>query len=149
MSKPVTIVIAEDDADDRMLIADAFAESKLPNPIHFVEHGEELLQYLRREGKYAEMLAGAANPGLILLDLNMPRMDGRTALAAIKADTKLRRIPIVVMTTSREQEDVFRTYDLGVNSFISKPVTYEALLDIVRTVGNYWINMVRLPDGRS
>ena len=112
----------------------------------FVENGEELLQYLRGEGKFATSAGTQALPGLILLDLNMPRMDGRTALAQIKADPELRRIPVVVLTTSKAEEDILRTYDLGVNSFITKPVTFEALVDVVRTLNHYWIEIVELPD---
>ncbi len=144
-SASVTIVIADDDSDDRMLIEDAFHESRLANPLVFVENGEELLNYLRGEGKFVK--AGAnKKPGLILLDLNMPRMDGRTALAHIKADPQLRCIPVVVLTTSKAEEDVLRTYDLGVNSFITKPVSFEALVDVVKTLNHYWIEIVQLPN---
>ena len=142
---PVTIIIADDDIDDRMLIEDAFVESRLANPLVFVENGEELLQCLRNEGTFREGGLGRRKPGLILLDLNMPRMDGRTALAHIKADPELRRIPVVVLTTSKAEEDVLRTYDLGVNSFITKPVSFEALVDVVRTLNHYWIEIVQLP----
>lgn len=144
-SASVTIVIADDDSDDRMLIEDAFHESRLANPLVFVENGEELLNYLRGEGKFAKA-GGNKRPGLILLDLNMPRMDGRTALAQIKADPQLRRIPVVVLTTSKAEEDVLRTYDLGVNSFITKPVSFEALVDVVKTLNHYWIEIVQLPN---
>ena len=142
----VTIVIADDDSDDRMLIEDAFTESRLANPLVFVENGEELLKCLRSEGQYVANGLGKRRPGLILLDLNMPRMDGRTALAHIKADPELRRIPVVVLTTSKAEEDVLRTYDLGVNSFITKPVSFESLVDVVRTLNHYWIEIVQLPD---
>jgi CheY-like chemotaxis protein len=141
----LTIVIADDDADDRLMIEDAFNESKLLNPLVFVENGEELLKCLRREGDYADTLPKRRNPGLILLDLNMPRMDGRTALAHLKADPELRRIPVIVLTTSKAEEDVLRTYDLGVNSFITKPVSFDALVDVVRTLNHYWIEIVQLP----
>lgn len=141
----VTIVIADDDSDDRMLIEDAFRESRLANPLVFVENGEELLKYLRSESEYAVTGLNKRKPGLILLDLNMPRMDGRTALAQIKADPYLRRIPVIVLTTSKAEEDVLRTYDLGVNSFITKPVSFEALVDVVKTLNHYWIEIVQLP----
>ena len=144
----LTIMIADDDSDDRMLIDDAFQESRLANPLIFVENGEQLLQCLRGEGKYADG-TGCRSPGLILLDLNMPKMDGRTALAHIKADPDLRRIPVIVLTTSKAEEDVFRTYDLGVNSFITKPVSFEALVDVVRTLNHYWIEIVQLPNARQ
>lgn len=145
-SSSVTIVIADDDSDDRMLIEDAFHESRLANPLVFVENGEELLKYLRGEGNYARPGSSHKKPGLILLDLNMPRMDGRTALAQIKADAELKRIPVVVLTTSKAEEDVLRTYDLGVNSFITKPVSFEALVDVVKTLNHYWIEIVQLPN---
>ena len=141
----MTIIVADDDSDDRMLIDDAFQESRLSNPVIFVENGEQLLQCLRGEGKFAEPGKFCRTPGLILLDLNMPKMDGRTALAHIKADPDLRRIPVIVLTTSKAEEDVFRTYDLGVNSFITKPVSFEALVDVVRTLNHYWIEIVQLP----
>ena len=138
------IVIADDDADDRMLIEDAFRESRLANPIAFVGDGIELLDLLRGTGSYANS-PSRGRPGLILLDLNMPRMDGRTALSHIKADPALRRIPVVVLTTSKAEEDILRTYDLGVNSFITKPVSFEALVDVVRTLNHYWLEIVELP----
>jgi len=140
----IIILMADDDADDRMLVKDAFAESRLNNDLHFVEDGEELLDYLFRRGKY-ERLKGAPYPGLILLDLNMPKKDGREALAEIKAHPDLRRIPIVILTTSRAEEDILRTYDLGANSFITKPVTFENLVHVVQVLGNYWVEIVELP----
>ncbi len=141
---PVRILVADDDADDRMMIGDAFTESKLGNPIDFVEDGVQLLEYLRREGKYAHF-AGQPYPGFILLDLNMPRKDGRTVLQEIKNDPTLHRIPVVILTTSKAEEDIIKTYNLGVNSFICKPVSFDKLVDIVKTVGHYWIEIVALP----
>lgn len=141
----LTIVIADDDADDRMLVEDAFAESRLANPRVYVEDGEELLQYLRGEGKFAAVQQPRRLPGLILLDLNMPRMDGRTVLKHIKDDPELRRVPVIVLTTSKAEEDILRTYDLGVSSFITKPVSFEGLVDVVRTLNHYWIEIVELP----
>ena len=141
---PVRIVVADDDADDRMMIKDAFNESKLGNPIDFVEDGVQLLEYLRREGSYAKF-AGQPYPGFILLDLNMPRKDGRTVLKEIKSDPVLHRIPIIILTTSKAEEDIIKTYNLGVNSFICKPVSFDKLVDIVKTVGHYWIEIVALP----
>jgi CheY-like chemotaxis protein len=140
----VRIVVADDDADDRMMIQDAFTESKLGNPVDFVEDGVQLLEYLRREGQYAH-LKGQPFPGFILLDLNMPRKDGRTVLKEIKNDPDLHRIPIVILTTSKAEEDIIKTYNLGVNSFICKPVSFDKLVDIVKTVGHYWIEIVALP----
>jgi CheY-like chemotaxis protein len=143
-AKPIVILMAEDDADDRLLVRDAFEESRLLNELRFVEDGEELLDYLRGEGRYTDR-ANAPRPGLILLDLNMPRKDGREALREIKADADLRRIPVVVMTTSKAEEDIFRSYDLGASSYISKPVTFERLVDLIKTLGQYWIEFVELP----
>jgi CheY-like chemotaxis protein len=139
----ITILMADDDADDRMLAADAMQESRLGNSFRCVEDGQELMDYLTRTGKYAE--ADAPRPGLILLDLNMPRKDGRQALQEIKSDPDLRRIPVVILTTSKTEEDVLRSYDLGANSFITKPVTFDRLVDIVRTLGTYWFTIVKLP----
>jgi two-component system response regulator len=141
---PIRILVADDDADDRLMIKDAFEESKLGNPIDFVEDGVQLMQYLNREGSYSN-LANQPYPGFILLDLNMPRKDGRTALKEIKESADLHRIPIVILTTSKAEEDIVRTYNLGVNSFICKPVSFDGLVEIVRTVGRYWIEIVALP----
>lgn len=144
----VTILVADDDADDRMMIRDALQENRLANDVHFVEDGEELMQYLRGQGKYATEGACPV-PGLILLDLNMPKMDGREALKEIKGDPKLRGIPVVVLTTSKAEEDVYRTYNLGVNSFITKPVTFENLVTITRELGRYWFEIVELPPAKD
>ena len=142
--RPVTILIADDDADDRMLLQDAFIENQLANELKFVNDGEELLAYLRREGPYAA--AGASpSPGIILLDLNMPRLDGREALRIIKSDAHFHRIPVVVLTTSRAEEDILNTYELGVSSFITKPVTFVGLIKIVRVLSTYWTEIVALP----
>lgn len=140
----VTIVMADDDADDRQLASEAFRECRLANKVHFVEDGEELMEYLLRNGRYDSM-PEAPLPALILLDLNMPRKDGREALKEIKAHPELRRIPIVVLTTSKAEEDILRTYDLGVNSYITKPVTFESLVDTVKVLGRYWFEIVELP----
>ena len=143
-SKPVTILIAEDDPDDRMLLQDAFKETRISNELRFVENGEELIAYLRREGSYADP-ERSPYPGMVLLDLNMPKMDGREALGIIKKDPALQRIPIIILTTSKAESDIIRTYGLGVSSFISKPVTFEGLVDVVRALGRYWIEIVELP----
>ena len=142
-----SILMADDDADDRMMAQDAFDEVHLANELHFVEDGEALLDYLYRRGHYATRRAGQ-EPGLILLDLNMPKKDGREALQEIKADPALRHIPIVVLTTSRAEEDILRTYDLGVNSFITKPVTFAGLVELVKTLTHYWFELVTLPPKR-
>ena len=142
--RPITILMADDDADDRMFAKDALEEARLANDLYFVEDGEELMDYLRHHGKYAN-LNGSPKPGLILLDLNMPRKDGREALKEIKDDDELKRIPVVVLTTSQAQEDIYRTYDLGVSSFITKPVSFEGLVEIMKTLGKYWFEIVTLP----
>lgn len=140
----ITILCAEDDPEDRMLIEDAMEDSRLVNDLHFVEDGEQLMDYLYRRGKYTE-LNNVPLPGLILLDLNMPKKDGREALEEIKADPDLRRIPIVVLTTSKAEEDILRTYDLGVSGFVVKPVTFETLVTIMKTVSKYWFEIVEPP----
>jgi CheY-like chemotaxis protein len=143
-ARSVTILMADDDPDDRLLAAEALRESRVGNDLRFVEDGEQLLDYLRRRGRWAHP-AEAPRPGLVLLDLNMPRMDGREALAEIKGDPELRRIPVVVLTTSRADADVLRSYDLGANSFITKPVTFGGLVEAMRVLGRYWIEIVELP----
>jgi CheY-like chemotaxis protein len=142
--KMITIVLADDDPDDRKLTQEAFVENRLANEFHAVEDGEELMDYLHRRGKY-ECLRGDPLPGLILLDLNMPRKDGRESLKEIKADPDLRRIPIVVLTTSKAEEDILRSYDLGVNSYVTKPVTFKSLVELIRVLGRYWFEVVELP----
>ena len=145
---PITILMADDDADDRRLTQEAFEEARLINDVRFVENGEQLLDYLRRTGAYAPP-AEAPRPGLILLDLNMPRKDGRTVLKELKGDPDLRQIPVVVLTTSKADEDIYKSYDLGVNSYIVKPVTFEALVDILQTLEKYWFEIVELPPNRE
>jgi len=145
--KSITLLVADDDADDRMLIEDALKENRLANDLRFVRDGEELMDYLRRKGRYASP-GDAPRPGLILLDLNMPRKDGREALNEIKSDPELRGIPVVVLTTSKAEEDIYKTYNLGVNSFITKPVTFESLVAITRELGRYWFEIVELPPAK-
>ncbi len=147
-AKPITILIADDDADDRMMAKEALDESRLANDLRFVEDGEELMDYLHRRGKY-QRPADAPRPGLILLDLNMPRKDGREALKEIKDDAELRQIPVVVLTTSKAEEDIYRTYNLGVNSFITKPVMFESLVEVMKALSKYWFEIVELPPGRG
>ncbi|MEM7425611.1 MAG: response regulator [Pseudomonadota bacterium] len=137
---PIRIIIAEDDPDDRLLIDEAFQESDFSHEIEFVGNGEELLARL------ADPVA--ATPGLILLDLNMPKMDGRQALARLKADQETRRIPVIVLTTSNSEEDIERTYDLGVSSYITKPSNFEGLQEIVKHLNAYWSTLVTLPTAR-
>ena len=142
--KSVPILIADDDEDDREMIRDALKESRLLNNLHCVKDGEELLDYLHHRGKFTDQIKNPL-PGLILLDLNMPRMDGREALREIKTHPQLRQIPVVVLTTSQAEEDIFRTYDLGVNSFITKPVSFDNLVKVMKTIGHYWFDIVELP----
>jgi CheY-like chemotaxis protein len=142
--KPIVILLADDDEEDRMLACDALAESRLSNDIACVTDGEDLMDYLHRRGIYAPP-ADAPRPGLILLDLNMPKKDGREALREIKSDPNLRQIPVVVMTTSQAHEDVFQSYDSGASSFISKPVTFEGLIEVMKGLGRYWFEIVELP----
>jgi CheY-like chemotaxis protein len=143
-SKSCVVVMAEDDSDDRLLVKDALADCDWQADLRFVENGEDLMDYLLRRGKYSEASA-APRPGLILLDLNMPRKDGREVLRELKADADLRRIPIVVLTTSKADTDIASIYELGANSFISKPVQYDALVKLMKILGLYWFNTVQLP----
>jgi CheY-like chemotaxis protein len=143
--KPITILLADDDEDDRMLAKDALADSRLANDLRMVEDGEELMDYLLRRGRYTAP-ADSPRPGLILLDLNMPKMDGREALREIKSDASLRRIPVVVLTTSEAEEDIYRTYDLGANSFVTKPVMFDSLVKVMKDLGQYWFEIVELPE---
>jgi CheY-like chemotaxis protein len=140
----VTILIADDDEDDCMLAREALVESRLVNELRFVKDGEDLMDYLHRRGKYIQE-SNAPRPGLILLDLNMPKKDGREALTEIKSDPNLRQIPVVVLTTSKAEEDIYRSYDLGANSFITKPVTFSSLVEVMKTIGKYWFELVELP----
>ncbi|GEB72658.1 MULTISPECIES: response regulator [Pseudoalteromonas] len=142
--KPITILMADDDEDDRLLTQDALAESRVLNELHFVEDGVELLEYLERRGKFEDKLL-SPRPGLILLDLNMPRMDGREALEAIKANPNLKGIPVVILTTSKQEEDMVKGYNLGAASYITKPVTFDGLVDLMKTLGKYWVEFVELP----
>lgn len=139
----ITILMADDDDDDFLLTKKALAESKLANTLVRVGDGEELLDYLYRRGAYET--APAERPGMILLDLNMPRKDGREALKEIKADPDLRDIPVVIFTTSKAEEDVYRSYQLGSNSFITKPVTFDKLVRVIAALGVYWFKIVKLP----
>jgi CheY-like chemotaxis protein len=142
--RAITILLADDDEDDRLMTREALQDARLNNDLRAVIDGVDLLEYLRQTGPYSGP-QDAPRPGLILLDLNMPRMDGREALAEIKSDPDLRSIPVVVLTTSRADEDVVRSYDLGVNSFITKPVTFQGLVDAMKVVSRYWLEIVDLP----
>ena len=140
----IVILMADDDDDDFLLTQKALKQSKLLNTLVRVEDGEELMEYLRRRGRYADDDT-CQRPGVILLDLNMPRKDGREALREIKSDENLRDIPVVVFTTSKAEEDVYKSYQLGVNSFITKPVTFDGLIHVMQTLGKYWFEIVELP----
>ena len=144
-NKQVPILIADDDHEDREMIIDALKESRLLNTIHCVKDGEELMDYLHHRAGYKSEDEYPL-PGLILLDLNMPRKDGREALREIKNDPRLRKIPVVVLTTSQAEEDIYRTYDLGVNSFVTKPVSFNSLVDVMKALRQYWFEIVQLPD---
>jgi CheY-like chemotaxis protein len=144
----VTILLADDDEEDRSMTISALRERRVANDIRCVGDGEELSDYLFHRGRYANP-EDAPTPGLILLDLNMPRKDGREVLAEIKADASLRSIPVVVLTTSKAEEDVTRTYNLGVNSFITKPVTFDGLVGAMEAFSRYWLEIVELPHGMA
>ena len=139
--QPIALLMAEDDPEDQVLVRKAFQHARMVNDFDMVKDGEELMDYLHRRGPYAK----AKRPDLILLDLIMPRKDGREALKEIKADNSLRRIPVVVLTTSAAEEDIIRSYDLGVASYIQKPVTFAKLVDVVTAMGKYWFEIVKFP----
>jgi CheY-like chemotaxis protein len=136
--------MADDDPDDCLLAREALAESRLANDLHFVSDGEELMDYLYQRGKYS-VPGSAPRPGLILLDLNMPKKDGREVLKELKADPHLRQIPVLVLTTSQAEEDILRSYYLGANSYITKPVTFSSLIEVMQTLSKYWFEIVELP----
>ena len=149
LKRSIPILMAEDDEDDRLLTQHAFDESCLANPLFFVNDGEELLDYLYHRGRYTASEQFPL-PGLILLNLNMPKKDGREVLQEIKADANLKHIPVIVLTTSYEEEDVMRSYSLGVSSFITKPITFEQLVEVIQCIGHYWFEIVALPpDGHT
>jgi two-component system response regulator len=142
--QPIVILMAEDDPDDRLLVKDAFVESHVVNHLLFVEDGVQLINYLRAQDEFANR-KDFPMPDLILLDLNMPRKDGREALEEIKADPQLRHIPVVVLTTSKAEEDILRSYDIGAAGYISKPVTFDGLVKVIQVLKEYWVQIVRLP----
>jgi CheY-like chemotaxis protein len=142
---PITILICDDDEDDQLLTEQALREAHIANALRFVADGVQCLDYLYQRGAYAGETGMAPRPGLILLDLNMPKLDGRGVLSVIKKDPTLRDIPVVVLTTSHSDEDIARSYDLGVNSFITKPVTFSGLVDAMKILGRYWLEIVEMP----
>lgn len=141
---PISILLADDDEEDLQMTLEALRESRLGNDVRVTRDGEELMDYLLHRGQYSDP-ADAPTPGLILLDLNMPKKDGREALGEIKTNAALRKIPVIVLTTSKAEEDIFRTYELGVNSFITKPVTFSGLAEAMRVMAQYWFEIVELP----
>jgi len=142
---PITILVCDDDEDDRLLTRQALEGAHISNALRFVEDGEQCLDYLYQRGEFAGEMGLAPRPGLILLDLNMPKLDGREVLVAIKSDPALADIPIVVLSTSNHNEDMVRSYQLGVNIFISKPVTFTGLVDAMNLLGRFWLEIVELP----
>ncbi len=142
--KNLIILMAEDDQDDQLLTEEALEENDMPTSLYIVENGEELMDYLNQVAPYNDD-AKFPRPNLILLDLNMPKKDGREALKEIKADPKLRQIPIVALTTSQAEDDIYRSYDLGVSSYITKPVTFGALVTVMQVLSQYWFETVELP----
>lgn len=140
-SRTFPILVADDDEDDRQFMLEAMEASRLRNQLFFVKDGLELLDFLRQTGEYVD----APRPGLILVDLNMPRLSGREAIEQIKADPDLRSIPLVVLTTSRAEDDIVRTYEVGASSYIVKPVTFDSLVEVVQGLGRYWFEVVELP----
>ena len=144
LAKSNVILMAEDDSDDQLLVRDALKEAGFGIDLKFVENGVDLMDYLHQRNRYAPS-GSAPRPGLIILDLNMPKKDGREALKEIKADADLRRIPVLILTTSTADPDIAKSYDLGANSFISKPAAYNVLVNIMRSIGQYWFNVVVLP----
>jgi two-component system response regulator len=147
-SKPIIVLMAEDDPDDRQMTKEAFEESHLANELRFVENGVELMDYLHRRGKYRDP-AASPRPAIILLDLNMPKKDGREALKEIKADPQLRTIRVIVLTTSEAEDDIDRIYDLSDTSYITKPVIFAALAEVIKTLSKYWLEIVELPRGEQ
>ncbi len=142
----VPVLLVEDDPDDVAITQRAFEKGKILNPLHVVRDGEEAIEFLEHVGRYADD-EKAPRPGLILLDLNLPRLDGREVLKRIKASPSLRRIPVVVLTTSKEEADVLNCYDSGANTYITKPVEFDNFLKAVVTIGEYWLAIAEIPDG--
>jgi CheY-like chemotaxis protein len=142
-AKSIDVLLVEDDPGDTLMIREAFEDNKVRNRLTCVTDGVQALEFLRREGGHA----GAPRPDLILLDLNLPRMDGREVLAEIKADDDLRTIPVVILTTSQAEEDVLRSYELHANAYVTKPVDFERFIEVVRQIDNFFVTVVKLPNG--
>ncbi len=137
----IDVLLVEDDPGDVLLIKEAFEHNKVRNALHVASDGEEALAFLRREGEHAEV----PRPDLILLDLNLPRKDGREVLEEVKADRDLRTIPVVVLTTSEAEEDILRSYDLHANAYVTKPVDFDRFIEVVRMIDNFFVSVVKLP----
>lgn len=144
-AKPLDVLLIEDSEADVRLTVEAFKEAKVDNRLWVAEDGVEAMAYLRHEGAHRD----SPRPDLILLDLNLPRKDGRQVLEEVKADTTLRRIPVVVLTTSRAEEDVARAYDLHANCYISKPVDFAQFMKVVKSIEDFWLSIVKLPTSGS
>jgi CheY-like chemotaxis protein len=144
-AKPIEVLLVEDDPGDVVLITEAFEHNKVANRLHVVADGVEALQFLRREAPYED----SVTPDLILLDLNLPRKDGREVLAEVKADEELRRIPVVVLTTSKAEEDILRSYDLHANAYVTKPVDFDRFIEVVRQIDEFFVSVVKLPTRRG
>ena len=140
--KPIVVLLVEDDPGDVVLVTEAFEHNKVHNDLHTVADGVEALQFLRQEPPYAD----APVPDLVLLDLNLPRKDGREVLEEVKADERLRRIPVVVLTTSKAEEDVLRSYDLHANAYVTKPVDFDRFIEVVRQIDEFFVSVVKLPN---
>jgi CheY-like chemotaxis protein len=142
---PIEILLVEDNPGDARLAREAFQDGKVRNTLHWVDNGEEAMDFLRKEGKHARV----PRPDLILLDLNLPRKDGREVLAEIKGDADLKRIPVVILTVSKEEEDVMKTYNLHANCFITKPIDLNQFIKVVKSIEDFWLTVVKLPPGES
>ena len=147
-NRSFNILVADDDSDDRQMLKEAFEENKLVSNINFVEDGEELINFLNHKGKFSN-LPVSQNLDLILLDLNMPKKDGREVLREIKSDPRFKKIPVIVLTTSKIKEDILNSYDLGVNCYITKPTTYSGLIEITDTIAKYWFELAQLPNSSN
>jgi CheY-like chemotaxis protein len=139
--RPIEVLLVEDDEGDVVITREALAEGKVINRLHVVGDGVEALDYLRRQGPHGD----ATKPDLVLLDLNLPRMDGRQVLEEIKSDPELRRIPVVVLTTSAADEDILASYDLHANAYVTKPVDFDRFVDVIRSIDDFFISVVQLP----
>ncbi|HYF28249.1 MAG TPA: response regulator [Baekduia sp.] len=144
-AREIEVLLVEDDPGDVVLVQEAFADFKLRNRLHHVGDGEQALRFLKREGDFAD----APRPDLVLLDLNLPRKDGREVLAEVKGTPELRSIPVVVLTTSEAEEDILRSYDLHANAYVSKPVDFERFIEVVRQIDDFFVSVVRLPPGAA